>query len=157
MKFPVKEDTLIIAAFAGTVAKVIQDALGMITIHFFIPSYLNCVRIAGGIILTPEQVMSGGFWAFLLGFLIDVIVGMMVAFVTVNALQRLGTDYYIFKGVLVGLASWVIFYITLAKFLSNVYPSGSILHAGVSFFWHIAFGVALTWSAVWISKRLRRP
>ncbi|HWI54818.1 MAG TPA: hypothetical protein VNT57_03950 [Desulfobacteria bacterium] len=126
----------------------------MLTINLFMPSYLNCVRIASGIILSPEQVMSGGFWPFLFGFQIDVIVGIVVAFVVVNAFQRFGTDYYIFKGVIVGLASWVLFYVTLSKFLSSVHPTGSILQAELSFLKHIVFGVSLTWSAVWFSKRL---
>jgi len=151
-----RRDSLITAAFAGTIAKVIQDALGSITIHFFIPSYLNCVRIAGGIILTPEQVLSGGFWPFLLGLQIDLIVGIVVAFVAVNALQKFGTDYYIFKGVIVGLASWVLFYITLSQFLSSVHPTGLILQAELSFLKHIVFGISLTWSAVWFDKRLKQ-
>lgn len=149
------KDSLVIAALAGTTAKVIQDILGLIIIQF-LPPYLNCVRIAAGLLLTPEQVMKGGFWPTLLGFQIDLIVGISVAFVTVLALQKWGHDYYIFKGAIVGLISWALFYNVLSRLLSRVYPTGSILQGEISFFTHLAFGITLTWSAVRLGKLFNR-
>ncbi|MBC2723428.1 hypothetical protein [Desulfosporosinus sp.] len=147
-----KKDTLLIGAVAGTIAKVIQDAIGFIIITFFLPTYINCVRIAGGLLLTPNEMMSGGFWPSLLGFQIDLIVSIVVGIISVLILQHWGHDYYLFKGAMIGLVCWVLLYIVLSKLLSSVYPFGSILHAEISFIKHITYGIVLTWVAVWFGK-----
>lgn len=149
-------DTLLIGALSGITAKLIHDLLGAIIIMFFLPSYLNCVRIAAGLLLSPEQVLSGGFWPTLLGLQIDLVVGMVVAIVTVLILQQWGKDYYKIKGIMVGLISWALFYITLSRFLSSVHPSGSVLQAQLSFLTHMAFGISLSLSIVWLSRYLDR-
>lgn len=146
------KDTLLIGAVAGTIAKVIQDIIGFIIITFFLPTYINCVRIAGGLLLTPDQMMSGGFWPNLLGFQIDLIVSIVVGIVSVLILQRWGHDYYLFKGAMIGLVSWALFYTVLSQLLSTVNPFGSILHAEISFINHIIYGITLTWVAVWFGK-----
>ena len=46
------KDTLVIGALAGIGAKIVHTLLGFISISF-IPSYLNCTRIAAGLLLTP--------------------------------------------------------------------------------------------------------
>lgn len=147
------KDTLVIGALAGIVAKLIHDLLGLIIILFF-PSFLNCPRIAAGIILTQEQVMQGSFWPILLGFQIDLAVAVVIATVTVIILQKWGTDYYIVKGAMIGVITWALFYIVLSRLLSNVYPAGSVLQAEIAYFTHLVFGISLTWSAVWIEKWL---
>lgn len=126
------KDTLIIGALAGTAAKLIHDILGSLIILFY-PPFLNCPRIAAGLILTPEQVMQAGFWSTLLGFQIDLVVGIVVAIVTVIILQKWGTDYYIVKGAMVGIVCWALFYIVLSRLLSSVYPDGSILQAEIAY------------------------
>lgn len=146
-----RPDSFMIGAIAGLTAKVIQDGIGLIVI-MFVPTYLNCVRIAAGLLLTPEQVLSGAFWPTLLGFQIDAIVGMSVGVVTVFGLQTWGDDYLLFKGAMVGLICWALFYTVLSRLLSSVYPVGSILHGEIAFFSHLAFGVSLVWSAVWLGK-----
>lgn len=152
MNEPFKKDTLLIGAVAGTIAKVIQDAMGFITITFFLPTYINCVRIAGGLLLTPDEMMSGGFWQSLLGFQIDLIVSIIVGIISVLILKHWGLDYYLYKGAMIGLVCWALFYTVLSKLLSTVYPFGSILHAELSFIKHIIYGIALTWVAVWFGK-----
>ncbi|KGK91183.1 hypothetical protein DP73_04920 [Desulfosporosinus sp. HMP52] len=146
------KDTLLIGAVSGIAAKLIQDLLGAIIIMFFLPSYLNCVRIAGGLLLLPEQVLSGRFWPTLLGLQIDMVVGIVVAIVAVLIFQHWGNDYYKIKGVMVGLIAWVLLYSTLSRFLSSVHPSGSILQAELSFLTHIIFGLSLSWCIIWLRK-----
>lgn len=146
-----KKDILIIGALAGTVATVVQDVLGFIII-MFLPPYLNCIRIAGGLILRPDQVMKGGFWPILLGFQIDLIVAIVIGVVAVLILEQWGRDHYIIKGAMIGLIAWALFYNVLSRLLSRVYPSGSILHAELAFLTHLIFGISLTYSAVWFDK-----
>ena len=149
-----KNDILIIGTFSGIVAKVIHGILGYIAIQIW-PSYLNCIRIAAGLMFSPEQVMAGSFWIILYGMQIDLVVGVVIAIVTILILERWGYDYYIWKGAMVGLVSWVLFYNVLSRLLSRVYPTDSILHGEISFVTHLAFGISLTWSAVWIINRLK--
>lgn len=149
-----EKDALIIGALSGIVATVVQDLLGVIIIYMIWPPFLNCIRIAGGLILTPEQVMKGGFWPFIIGFKIDLIVGIVIGVTTVLILRRWGKDHFIIKGAMIGLITWALFYNVLSKLLSRVYPVGSILQAEIAFLTHLAFGISLTWSAVWLEQRL---
>lgn len=152
-----KKDTLIIGALSGTVATLVQDLLGMMVVYLIWPPFLNCIRIAGGLILKPDQVMEGGFWPILLGFQIDLIVGIVIGVVTVLILQRWGRDYYLLKGAMIGLIAWALFYNVLSRLLSRVYPEGSVLQTQIALLTHLAFGISLTWSAVWFEKWLDRP
>jgi hypothetical protein len=150
-----KADTIIVGAIAGLAAKTVHTILGWLVILLY-PTYLNCNRIAAGLILTEVQVMQGGFLPFLIGLQIDFIVGMVVAFVTVLVLQHWGRDHYILKGAMAGLVSWALFYIVLSGLLSQVSPDGSMLHAEVAFFTHLLFGITLSLTAVWLMRRLER-
>lgn len=48
------KDTLVIGTLAGISAKIVHTLLGFFTISF-IPSYLNCTRIAAGLLLTSKE------------------------------------------------------------------------------------------------------
>ena len=147
----IRSDLLFVSAVAGVIATIVQDLIGSVLI-VFIPSYLNCVRIAAGILLPSEQVMVGGLLSTLLGFQIDAVVSIAIGVVTMLLLKYWGHDYYILKGVIVGAFSWVIFYVVLSRLLSQVYPTASALHAQLSFLNHLLFGVVLTWLIVRLRK-----
>ncbi len=144
-----KMDILLIGGLAGIFAKIVQSIIGYLAILIY-PPYMNCIRIAAGLKLTEEQVMAGGLWPILVGIQIDFVVGIVVAVVAVLILQKWGFDYYIYKGAIIGLASWALFYVVLSQFLSRIYPVGSVPETQISFLSHIAYGVAITWSVVWL-------
>ncbi|MFZ5944461.1 MAG: hypothetical protein ACOYVD_10145 [Bacillota bacterium] len=150
-----KKDTLVIGALAGIIATLVQDLLGLLAIMIWSP-FLNCIRIAGGLMLRPDQVLGGGLWPFILGFQIDLVVGIVFGVVTVIILQQWGNDFFILKGAMIGLAAWALFYNVLSRQLSRVYPAESVLQAEIAFLTHLAFGISLTYSVVWLSKSISK-
>ena len=149
------KDILVIGALAGIMAKVVHGILGHATILVW-PTYLNCVRIAAGLLLTPDQVMQGGFGPILLGVQIDFVVGIVIGIVTVLILDKWGYDLYLVKGAMVGLVSWALLYVVLSRLLSQVHPVGSLLYAQIAFFTHLVFGISITQSIVWLSQLFKR-
>lgn len=49
--------------------------------------------------------MQGDFWTILVGFQIDLIVGIAISVVAVLVLRKWGTDHSLLKGAMVGLVS----------------------------------------------------
>jgi hypothetical protein len=152
LKKQLSKDSMVTGAIAGIIAKIVQSILGFIIVTFIEPTYLNCIRIAGGLILAPQQVIEGGIWPYLLGLQIDFIVGIVVAVVAVLVFDSLGYDYYLLKGAMTGLISWAFFYVFLSQFVSKVHPEGNILQIQYALFTHLAFGISITSSIVWLRK-----
>lgn len=136
-------DRFVVGALAGIIASLVRFILGYSIIFFLIPDFLNCTRIAAGIILPPAQVMAGGFWVTAVGLQIDLVVSIVVGLIATFILEYTGAGYYLFKGAVIGATTWSVFYAVLSRFLSQLYPVDSIVAAELSFLIHVIYGIAL--------------
>ncbi|NLM52173.1 MAG: hypothetical protein GX197_05070 [Firmicutes bacterium] len=146
-----RPDFFIIGVLAGIFSSLIRYLLGF-SIIYFLPSYLNCVRIAACILLPPAQVMAGGFWVTAIGLQIDMVVSVAVSLVTLFILEYSGFSHYLFKGAIIGATTWSVFYVVLSRSLSQFPPVASILAIELSFLVHIIYGMVLTWTIIRLKK-----
>lgn len=103
----------LVAGFYGAVSTVVSEAITQIMLYFGIGKY--SVYQLDSLLVTFNRP------SIIIGLVVNIIAGGTIAVLFYYAVGKLGQDYFIYKGLAVGLVSWGIFELLFTMTIEGVY------------------------------------
>lgn len=144
-------DRTVIGALGGIIG-----GMGMlITMHildfFIIDTFPKLIHIAQLFIPTGQE---DTFWGKVIAHIAHFTISILLGIICINFFRLTGRDWATIKGIIFGLAIWIILYGMMGTIL-KIPEKGNILIGFAFIVGHLIFGIFTSWSLVWLSNRFR--
>lgn len=136
---------------AGIIANIPVNILDYVSTSLNIGEY-HIWQIAASAYFTKAQLDT--LPALFIGMITDYATAGLLGVISVYLLYLTGKEYYLIKGISIGIAFWILFYgVILRSNITRIDPTGAGTNLS-DFTWHIILGVLTSWFIVKYGKHL---
>lgn len=136
------KDRVVIGSIAGIIGSLCKDLPNFILYKMGVVKFLYA-HLAASAQIDQREVYSAAGW--MMGFLADMITGGAIGVVAIRFLDRFGSDYWWFKGCIIGNTIWLFgLGVILNLGAVNLIPNDPVFRF-TSLFDHLLFGLVMVY------------
>ncbi|HWI55428.1 MAG TPA: DUF6789 family protein [Desulfobacteria bacterium] len=137
-----------IGGIVGGLALIISLQIAEVFIHGPYPKVLHVAHL----FIPPGQ--DHTFWGQVIAHIAHFGISALLGVLFINIFRVTGRDWATTKGLLFGIAAWIILYGVMGQIL-DIPQEAEITTAFVTIAVHLIFGVVTSWSVFWLSERTK--